>query len=74
MVEAITNARFSPVRLREGYDMSEVDALLDRVVEALGRGEPISDLVRGARLSRGRFREGYDIAEVDRFLGGLRDS
>jgi DivIVA domain-containing protein len=73
LVEAITNARFNPVRLREGYDMGEVDALLDRVVEALGRGEPISDLVGGARLSRGRFREGYDIAEVDRFLAGLRD-
>ena len=43
------------------------------LVEALGRGEPIADLLGGARLSRGRFREGYDIDEVDRFLAGLRD-
>jgi DivIVA domain-containing protein len=71
LVEAITTARFTPVRIREGYDMSEVDALLDRVVEALGRGEPLADRVGGARLTHVRLREGYDIDEVDRFLAGL---
>lgn len=75
LVEAITQARFTPVRLRhEGYDMSEVDDLLDRVVAALGRGEPVVPLLDSARLSRVRLREGYDIAEVDRFLARLRES
>jgi DivIVA domain-containing protein len=75
LVESITQARFRPVRLRhEGYEMSEVDDLLDRVVAALGRGEPVVPVLDGARLSRVRLREGYDIAEVDRFLAQLRES
>lgn len=74
LVESITQARFKPVRLRhEGYDMSEVDDLLDRVVAALGRGEPVVPLLDSARLSRVRLREGYDIVEVDQFLVELRE-
>jgi DivIVA domain-containing protein len=72
LVEAITTARFSPVRLHEGYEMAAVDDLLDRIVEALGRGEPVAGLLDGAQLGRVRFREGYDIDEVDRFLADLR--
>lgn len=72
LVEAITNARFRPVRVREGYDMAEVDALLDRVVAALGRGEPIGPVVDAARLTHVRLREGYDIGEVDAFLAEVR--
>jgi DivIVA domain-containing protein len=72
LVEKITQVRFTPVRVREGYAMSEVDDLLDRVVTALGRGEPVAPLLDGARLGRVRLREGYDIAEVDRFLVDLR--
>ena len=73
LVESITNARFTPVRLRhEGYDMAEVDGLLDQVVAALGRGEPITGLIEGARFAHVRLREGYDIAEVDRFLETVR--
>jgi DivIVA domain-containing protein len=67
-------ARFSPVRLHEGYEMSAVDDLLDRVVAALGRGESVLDLLDGARLPRVRWREGYDTAEVDAFLTDLRRS
>ncbi|MBV9829979.1 MAG: DivIVA domain-containing protein, partial [Marmoricola sp.] len=29
--EDVSNKRFTPVRLREGYDMGEVDAFLDEV-------------------------------------------
>jgi DivIVA domain-containing protein len=73
LVETISNARFTPVRLRhEGYEMAAVDDLLDRVVAALGRGEPLLPVIDGARLPRVRWREGYDIGEVDRFLEGLR--
>jgi DivIVA domain-containing protein len=72
LVEAISLARFTPVRLREGYDMSEVDALLDEIVAALGRGEPVTDLVDGAQLGVVRLHEGYDRAEVDAFLESVR--
>jgi DivIVA domain-containing protein len=74
LVERITQARFTPVRLHPGYDMAEVDALLDHVGAALGRGEPVVDLLDSARPARVRFREGYDIAEVDAFLSELRGS
>ena len=72
LVESISNARFTPVRLHEGYEMSAVDDLLDRVVAALGRGDAVLDLLDGAVLPRVRWREGYDTGEVDEFLAGLR--
>ena len=72
LVETITNARFRPVRLREGYEMSDVDALLDRIVATLGRGEPVGPVIDAARLGHVRLREGYSIAEVDLFLAHLR--
>jgi DivIVA domain-containing protein len=72
LVEEITQARFTPVRVREGYDMSAVDSLLDRVVAALGAGDPVLPVLDGAELGHVRLREGYDIAEVDRFLADLR--
>ena len=72
LVEEITTARFTPVRIREGYDMGSVDDLLDQVVAALGRGERVGPILDGARLAHVRLREGYDIAEVDEFLARLR--
>lgn len=72
LVESIATVRFTPVRIRDGYDMSDVDELLDRLVAALGRGEPVGPVIDDARLGRVRLREGYDIAEVDAFLAGLR--
>ena len=73
LVEEITQVRFTPVRVtREGYDMGEVDDLLDLVVAALGRGEPVGALLDAARLGHVRLREGYDIGEVDEFLARLR--
>ena len=32
LVREIGRARFTPVRLREGYDMGEVDRFLERIV------------------------------------------
>jgi len=73
LVETITMARFTPVRLRhEGYDMGEVDDLLDRIVAALGAGEPVTPLLEGVRLTHVRLREGYNIDEVDKFLDQVR--
>ena len=73
LVEEITQVTFTPVRVHEGYDMSQVDDLLDRVVAALGRGEPVGPVLDGARFDHVRWREGYDLAEVDRFLVHLRE-
>lgn len=67
----IADARFRPTRLREGYDLREVDELLDRLSARLGRGEPVADTIRAARLTRGRWREGYLVEDVDRFLSEL---
>ncbi|MET0952672.1 MAG: DivIVA domain-containing protein, partial [Aeromicrobium sp.] len=35
--EDVRNKRFTPVRLREGYDMGEVDQFLDEVEAELER-------------------------------------
>src|SRR6478609_2325776 len=35
--EDVSNKRFTPVRLREGYDMGEVDQFLDQVEAELAR-------------------------------------
>jgi DivIVA domain-containing protein len=67
----VEQARFTPVRLREGYDMGEVDALLDDVIEAAGRGEAVGPVIDRARFTPVRLREGYDMGEVDRFLAQL---
>ncbi len=72
LVEAITRVQFTPVRLHEGYDMADVDDLLDRIISALGRGEPVAGVIDRTRLGHVRLREGYDIGEVDEFLAALR--
>ena len=64
----ITAVRFTPVRLREGYDMHEVDAFLDRLVVAVDAGEPLAQLCHEARFTPVRLKEGYDTDEVDDFL------
>lgn len=68
----VERARFTPVRLREGYDMADVDRLLDEVVAVAERGQPVGPVIDGARLGRVRWREGYDIGEVDEFVALLR--
>jgi len=68
LIEEISHVRFTPVRLREGYEMGEVDDVLDRLVTALRAGEPVDQLVSDAQFTPVRMREGYDMSEVDRFL------
>jgi DivIVA domain-containing protein len=65
LITQIEQARFTPVRLRSGYDMGEVDQLLDEIVAALSAGRPVEPLIDGARITTVSFREGYDMAEVD---------
>lgn len=68
LVHEISSVRFTPVRLREGYDFTEVDEILDRLAAAITAGELVDDVVRGARFTEVRLREGYAKAEVDAFL------
>src|SRR4028119_2458998 len=48
--EDVSNKRFTPVRLREGYDMGEVDQFLDEVEAELARLTKENDDLR-AKLS-----------------------
>jgi DivIVA domain-containing protein len=64
----VRDVRFKLVRMREGYDMGDVDALLDQLMSRLVSGEPVGHLVRDARFKPVRMREGYDMGEVDNFL------
>ena len=71
LVRRIHDARFTPVRLREGYDMGEVDDFLDELVDAVAMGRPIQPLVDAARFTPVRLRERYAIGDVDAFLEQL---
>ncbi|EGD40828.1 cell wall synthesis protein Wag31 [Nocardioides luteus] len=49
--EDVSNKRFTPVRLREGYDMGEVDQFLDEVEAELARLTRENDDLRGKLAS-----------------------
>ncbi len=68
LVHRIEEVRFTPVRLRKGYDMRQVDELLDGIVESLQRRQSVRSTVEGARFTPVRLREGYDMGEVDQLL------
>ena len=50
--EDVSNKRFTPVRLREGYDMGEVDQFLDEVEAELARLTRENDDLREQALGR----------------------
>jgi hypothetical protein len=52
------------VLVREGYDMGEVDAFLDRLCERLAEGRAVTKKIDKARFTPVRLREGYDMEEV----------
>jgi DivIVA domain-containing protein len=72
----VTRAEFATVRLKEGYDMPEVDDFLDRVVETLTGHERsmyvstgiTATAVQNQEFTTVRIPEGYDMREVDEFL------
>ena len=68
IAERIRTVRFTPVRIREGYDMGEVDDFLDQVTRAALSGMPLAPLVAHQTFGRVTWREGYDIQEVEDFL------
>ena len=55
-------ARFPTVRLREGYEMAQVDAFLDTIETATPQQ------VHDKQFSTVRLREGYDMDAVDAAL------
>ena len=70
----IREARFAPVRFVTGYDMGEVDDLLDRLVAALSAGQPVRPLIADVAFSTTRMREGYRRADVDALLAEVARS
>ena len=61
--EEVANKRFTPVRLREGYDMGEVDQFLDEVAEELRRrAKAIGELL--FRGNKSPFRAGLTKEDV----------
>jgi DivIVA domain-containing protein len=62
--EDVSNKRFSPVRLREGYDMGEVDQFLDEVEAELARLTRENADLRG-KLSMGQGNGAAPAAPVD---------
>lgn len=80
--EDVVNVRFTTVRRRKGYSMSDVDALLDRAEMTLRwhRGEVgpeqsageqflvTPEAVESVRFTTTQWQKGYDMAEVDDFL------
>lgn len=82
----IRDLRFTPVRIRPGYRMGDVDKLLDEVARVLDRaygggtgvvtphpadvGRILALADRGL-LPRSLLAEGYDLDEVDAFLARL---
>lgn len=52
--EDVSNKRFTPVRLREGYDMGEVDQFLDEVEAELARLYKENDDLRAQLAAAGR--------------------
>lgn len=59
--------RFPGVRLREGYDVGEVDAFVDRIRAGLGTALT-ADEVRHVQFTTVRLRLGYDMQAVDEYL------
>jgi len=74
LLAEIEQSRFRPTRLREGYDMGEVDAFLDDLCTLLRSGEPIAGLIGEVRFTPVRLREGYDMDDVDSLLQHVASS
>jgi DivIVA domain-containing protein len=75
---AIRSVTIPRVKFREGYDIDEVDALVESVAAPLDHWErygsytgPLADDIAHVRFQPTTFREGYDQDFVDDLLDGL---
>ena len=75
MSMAEENPTFSTVRMREGYDIDEVDEFLDQARAALAADPPLMTPldVETRRFHPVRLRTGYDMGEVDAYLDRLTE-
>ncbi|CAM3587395.1 DivIVA domain-containing protein [Nocardioides zeicaulis] len=66
----LAQPRFATTKLTEGYDVGEVDDLVDRVLAALAQEGPAmtAEQVRDVRFTPVRLREGYAMGDVDDWL------
>jgi DivIVA domain-containing protein len=71
LCDYVERASFARTLGRKGYQQAEVDALLQRVAEALRAGEPVADLVRRTHFTQVRLEDGYDHTQVDDFLNAV---
>jgi DivIVA domain-containing protein len=67
LTRQIRESAFHVTGFRVGYDVDEVDGLLDEVCKQLELGEDVTDLVERARFSPVN-RKGYDMGQVDALL------
>lgn len=67
---SLERPRFATTKLTEGYDLGEVDDLVDRVFASLGQDVPSlsAEDVTNVRFSPVRLREGYAMGDVDDWL------
>lgn len=65
----VPGARFLVVRLREGYDIGEVDAFVERIRN--GAGSLTADEVNAVQFTTVRLRAGYDMQAVDEYLDAV---
>jgi DivIVA domain-containing protein len=80
--EDVRARRFTVTRWHRGYDVAEVDALLERAasaLEELAAGDPGGPALTGEDVRSSTFgttlrRTGYDEAEVDEFLDALAEA
>jgi DivIVA domain-containing protein len=70
LVSYLRQAHFEGTR---GYQISEVNAFLVRLTEAVQEGEPLKQLVRRQRFTQVRLEHGYDMHQVDHFLAAVVD-
>lgn len=66
----LAQPRFATTKLTEGYDVGEVDDLVDRVLAALAQEGPVmtAEQVLDVRFTPVRLREGYAMGDVDDWL------
>lgn len=74
LAEQALQQKFRITRFKAGYDLDQVDELLDEVALALREGAEPGQIVQSlmaARLRQTRWRDGYRIDDVDGFLDRL---
>lgn len=63
---------FRPARGKRGYEEGEVDAFLDDVLLAMGKGQELPDIDSVRFYPPRAGRSGYEALSVDRFLDELK--